>query len=79
MHNMLNYLTVISYIVMQARGQITNCNCGVRKQSTISLLISGGEEAEKNEFPWAALLRIRRKGQSVKRCGGTLINDRSND
>jgi len=74
--HLLNCFPVISYLVIQARGQLTSCNCGVRKQSPISLLISGGEEAERNEFPWAALLRIRRKGQSMKRCGGTLINDR---
>ena len=39
----------------------------------------GGTEAEKYEFPWAAFIRIKTRNGKVSRCGGTLINDRSED
>ena len=39
----------------------------------------GGTEAEKHEFPWAAFIRIKTRNGNVFRCGGTLINDRSDD
>eukprot|EP00092_Neocalanus_flemingeri_P031312 GFUD01034008.1.p1 GENE.GFUD01034008.1~~GFUD01034008.1.p1 ORF type:complete len:384 (+),score=80.88 GFUD01034008.1:143-1294(+) len=52
------------------------CLCGERRtRSQLNLKIAGGEEAEVNEFPWAALLVIRGSGPS-KRCGGSLINER---
>ena len=35
----------------------------------------GAKETEVNEFPWAALLIIKR-GRDDFICGGTLINDR---
>ena len=64
-----------------------DCLCGVSHSSGLSscdkifeVRIAGGEEAEINEFPWAALLEIRIKGVNIDRplrCGGTLINDRS--
>ena len=40
--------------------------------------IIGGDFAEKNEFPWAALINLTytELGQTY-RCGGSLINDRS--
>ena len=40
--------------------------------------IVGGDFAEKNEFPWAALLHLTSSEAGLSyRCGGTLINDRS--
>ena len=38
--------------------------------------ITGGKEAEENEFPWAVLLKISENGRKAMWCGGTLINDR---
>jgi len=52
-----------------------DCNCGNRKESPFVTRVVGGVEAEINEFPWAALLSIK-KGLTIQRCGGTLINDR---
>ena len=37
--------------------------------------IIGGGPAEKNEFPWAALLYITVGGDKLL-CGGTLVSDR---
>eukprot|EP00092_Neocalanus_flemingeri_P025853 GFUD01028020.1.p1 GENE.GFUD01028020.1~~GFUD01028020.1.p1 ORF type:complete len:225 (-),score=52.93 GFUD01028020.1:364-1038(-) len=61
-----------------------DCLCGVsqsprldRCQSNLEVRITGGEEAEINEFPWAALLEIKVRGSNRPlRCGGTLVNDR---
>ena len=39
----------------------------------------GGTEADKHEFPWAAFIRIKTRNGNVFRCGGTLINDRSEE
>ena len=40
----------------------------------------GGTEADKHEFPWAAFIRIETRNWNVFRfCGGTLINDRSEE
>ena len=56
------------------------CTCGQRKYSKFGQFfgtrVVGGEEAEINEFPWAALLSIRNKGKKPVRCGGSLVNDR---
>ena len=64
-----------------------DCLCGESHSSGLSVCdstfekrITGGEEAEVNEFPWAALLEIKAGGANNNRplrCGGTLINDRS--
>ena len=48
---------------------------GVRRLR-ITPKITGGEEAEKNEFPWAAFVKITKQDGRVSRCGGTLISDR---
>ena len=40
--------------------------------------VIGGTEAEKYEFPWAAFIRVKTRKGAV-RCGGTLINDRSEE
>eukprot|EP00092_Neocalanus_flemingeri_P014247 GFUD01015367.1.p1 GENE.GFUD01015367.1~~GFUD01015367.1.p1 ORF type:complete len:383 (+),score=85.91 GFUD01015367.1:122-1270(+) len=61
-----------------------DCLCGVsqssrldRCQSNFEVRITGGEEAEINEFPWAALLEIKVRGSNRPlRCGGTLVNDK---
>ena len=51
----------------------SSCSCGKSPSHlTCPEKIAGGSEACKNEFPWAALLTINRKG----RCGGSLLNDR---
>ena len=42
---------------------------------TFQTRVIGGQETEVNEFPWAALLFIKR-GRNDFICGGTLINDR---
>eukprot|EP00092_Neocalanus_flemingeri_P080222 GFUD01100054.1.p1 GENE.GFUD01100054.1~~GFUD01100054.1.p1 ORF type:complete len:403 (+),score=68.03 GFUD01100054.1:140-1348(+) len=75
-------VVTIILVFMQAGGKCdsSGCNCGVRKEAKspgvrIEPKISGGKEASVNEFPWAALLEIRR-GNVLERCGGTLINDR---
>jgi len=47
-------------------------NCGYRNFFTSQEKIIGGEVADENEFPWAALLLI----DHSERCGGSLINDR---
>ena len=58
-----------------------DCQCGERnnQRQEIDLKVIRAEEAEPNEFPWAALLRIintSQVGRGHARCGGTLINDR---
>ena len=74
---------VILLAVLQVSGSnlSQDCWCGKRqnKKQEIDLKVIKGEEADINEFPWAALLRIRNTsqvGQAYARCGGTLINDR---
>ena len=71
-------LQVLWAVLGQVGGQVTSdkCNCGLRGEEDFALRISGGQEADVNEFPWAALLEIRKKGSSMQRCGGTLINDK---
>ena len=58
----------------------SSCRCGQRKYSSFQQFfgtrVVGGEEAEVNEFPWAALLSIQSKGKKPVRCGGSLVNDR---
>jgi len=71
-------LVVIVKIVHGASYQ--DCRCGQKKVSNLieELLetkVVGGQEAKVNEFPWAALLYIKR-GRDDFVCGGTLINDR---
>ena len=41
-----------------------------------SVRVVGGEDTEINEYPWMALLRLKRQGTSGFFCGGTLINSR---
>ena len=72
-------IVTVMIMVMQVSGQSDGgCNCGIRKDDSLfTTRISGGEEAEINEFPWAALLEIKRNGRrNIERCGGTLINDK---
>ena len=40
------------------------------------VLVVGGENAEINEYPWMALLRLKSQQSSGFFCGGTLINSR---
>merc|ERR1712179_685433 len=51
-----------------------SCSCGVRHQ-LISTKITGGEDADPHEFPWAARLVIQDQEGEFS-CGGSLINDR---
>ena len=55
-----------------------SCKCGVKKATkfTIDAKITGGTEAEENEFPWAALVLITKRSGATSRCGGSLINER---
>ena len=63
-------------VVTFTASSTQECMCGERRRrSNLNLKIAGGEEAEVNEFPWAALLVIRGSGRS-RLCGGSLINDR---
>merc|ERR1711936_684566 len=76
---MLLLLQVMWAVLGHVGGQLVSdkCNCGVRgEQDIFAVRISGGEEASVHEFPWAALLEIRKKGSPMQRCGGTLINDK---
>ena len=50
--------------------------CGVRQQARVTPRIVRGDQAGVGEFPWVALLVIRKRGIEQPRCGGTLINDR---
>ena len=75
----LIFLLIFSHLIIFSVG---DCLCGVSQgsglqacDSDIDKRISGGEEADVNEFPWAALLEIKAGGTPL-RCGGTLINDR---
>ena len=68
-------VVILATAVHLAMGQ--ECSCGVRRESPFVTRVIGGEEALVNEFPWAALLIIRREGRRRRtRCGGTLVNDR---
>jgi len=55
---------------------VQNCKCGKMSSIGIGVRITGGKEAEENEFPWAVLLKISKNGRNTMRCGGSLINDR---
>jgi len=83
------WVKIVSLVVLScvfiANSQ-TACFCGESHSSGLdtcdskfNVRIAGGEVAEINEFPWAALLEIKdqstNKGHTF-RCGGTLINDR---
>ena len=73
-------LTMIQ-LILPTCGQLDNCQCGERqdRRTYFDLKVVRGEEAEVNEFPWAALLKIMNTSQpgvQYARCGGTLVNDR---
>ena len=71
-------LVFISSLVIVSEGQ--DCECGVRGvgggQCTRSGRLVGGSDVKLGEFPWVALLVSRKPGSRVRRCGGTLLNDR---
>ena len=73
-------LVVVQTVAGLRTATDTTCRCGQRKLSTFAQIfgtrVVGGEEAEVNEFPWAALLYIHGSGKKAVRCGGSLINDR---
>ena len=83
------WVKIVSLVVLScvfiANSQ-TACFCGESHSSGLdtcdskfNVRIAGGEVAEINEFPWAALLEIRDgnvKNGKPFRCGGTLVNDR---
>ena len=73
--------TLVLLIVQSSGLKATDCRCGEtqNKKKYFDLKVDRGEEAGINEFPWAALLKIRnysRPGVQYHRCGGTLVNDR---
>ena len=73
---------VLTLTILETSSQRDeDCVCGVGQSGAVpacgrSGRVAGGDQAELGEFPWMALLVIRRPGKDVKRCGGTLINDR---
>ena len=74
-------LVFISSVILFCDGlQYDNCKCGERRLSNdlfdTKVVGIGAGEARVNEFPWAALLEIGRRGGDKLLCGGTLINDR---
>ena len=79
-------MSVLSLMVLAHQGaglrRVTDssCRCGQRQGSRFNDIfgtrVIGGEEADVNEFPWAALLSIQGKGSKPKQCGGSLVNDR---
>ena len=76
----LSILVVVETVAGLRAATDSTCMCGQRKNSKFGQFfgtrVVGGEEAEVNEFPWAALLSIRSKGKKPVRCGGSLVNDR---
>ena len=70
------------------KSSLAVCQCGSVTVEAIYLrliikpvpnqaLAIGGQEAEVNEFPWAALLLLRSSETNrTSRCGGSLISDR---
>ena len=76
----LSILVVVQSVAGLRAATDSTCRCGQRKYSTFGQFfgtrVVGGEEAEINEFPWAALLSIHSKGKKPVRCGGSLVNDR---
>ena len=64
-------------LFIQTSNRRARCQCGIKPQAKVRInpKITGGEEADNNEFPWAAFIRITKNGKHA-RCGGTLINDR---
>eukprot|EP00092_Neocalanus_flemingeri_P035879 GFUD01039063.1.p1 GENE.GFUD01039063.1~~GFUD01039063.1.p1 ORF type:complete len:416 (+),score=71.18 GFUD01039063.1:74-1321(+) len=79
---MFKILLMMILLTKHSTGQIApDCQCGERqdRRKYFDLKVVKGEEAEINEFPWAALLSIRnmsQPGRQYARCGGTLVNDR---
>ena len=76
-----NVEKLLVLIGLFASNLAKDCQCGERnnQRQEIDLKVIRAEEAEPNEFPWAALLRIQNTsqvGRGHARCGGTLINDR---
>ena len=53
------------------------CQLSTLKNIFFQETVVGGEFAEVNEFPWAALLSLNYSGNgATARCGGSLISDR---
>jgi len=52
---------------------LTNCKCGVEKVSRTRIV--GGQDVQKNEYPWQVALV--RTGSSSPFCGGSLLSDRT--
>ena len=68
-------------VIRRTSNRNKRCRCGIKSAAaaariTIDTKITGGEEADKNEFPWVAFVRIVNRGKET-RCGGTLVNNRS--
>ena len=77
----INIQMLLVLVGLFASNLAKDCQCGERnnERQEIDLKVIRAEEAEPNEFPWAALMRIRNTsqvGRGHARCGGTLINDR---
>ena len=71
-----SFLLSIPHTQISVWSERQECFCG-QKRNYVETNIIGGEMAEKNEFPWVALLNLTstRSGLTY-RCGATLINER---
>lgn len=71
-----SFLVSIPHIPLSVWSERKECFCG-QKRNYVETNIIGGEFAEKNEFPWVALLNLTSSSSGLSyRCGATLINER---
>ena len=68
-------LVVLTITVLGTNSKSGDCECGVRgdgrQRCRRSGRVAGGDEAAVGQFPWMALLVIRKTGEKTRRCGGS--------